>query len=126
MPLSGGTAIYVTDLILMLALGAWIAERLIRRDGPGERAPLPLALTWPFLALTVFVTLAIVQGHTRYGTGLFGQPVRLILYAGIAVALAGTAAPTLWRGITIVFYSGAVVQFLYALYYLAAGGSQTD
>lgn len=126
LPLGGGIAIYATDVILLLAVGAWIAERLTRRNRPGERAPLPLAISWPLLALTVFVILAVVQGHTRYGTGLFGQPVRLILYAGIAVALAGTAAPTLWRGITIVFYSGAVVQFLNALYHLAAGGSETD
>ncbi len=126
LPVGGGTAIYATDLILMLAVGAWIATRLTRHETTTDRPPLPLAVTWPLLGLAIFVMLAIVHGNERYGTGFFGQPIRIVIYAGIAVSLANATADALWRGITIVFYGGAVLQFLFALLNLATGGSQTD
>ena len=126
LPFSGGIAIYVTDIILLLAVGAWVAERLTKRERDTERYPIPLAITWPLLPFAAFVCLAIVRGNEQYGTGLFGQPVRLLLYALIGVAIVGTDARTVWRGITAVFYAGAIVEALLAAYYLAAGGSQTD
>ena len=85
----------------------------------------PLAISWPLLALAVFAMLGVVRGHERYDISLFGQPLRMIIYAGIAVALIGVDARSVWRGITTVFYAGAVVQFFYALYDLATGRSQT-
>ena len=126
LPLGGGAAIYCTDVILLLAIGGWAAERLTRGGERDPRQAVALAVTWPLPILAVFVTLAVVHGHNDYGLALFGQPVRLILYAGIAVALLGADARSVWRGITVVFYAGAVIQFFYALYYLATGGSQTD
>ncbi len=125
LPMGGGIAIYATDLILILAVGAWMAERLTGRERQRAPHPLPLVVTWPLLALAIITSLAVVRGHEQFGTTLFGQPVRLIIYAGIAAALTDATAPALWRGITIVFYAGAVVQFFYALFHLAFGGSQT-
>ena len=125
LPLPGGTALYATDVILLLAVAAWTAERLAGGDQERERRALPLVATWPLLLLTASVALAVARGNEHFGTGIFGQPARLILYAGIAAALTDATAPALWRGITIVFYSGAVVQFCYALFHLAFGGSQT-
>lgn len=126
LPLPGGTAVYATDVILLLAIGAWAADRLVNQQAPGARPAGPLATTWPLLALALFIGLAVLRGHDRYGQGLFGQPLRIVLYAGIAVALVGVDARTMWRGISAVFYAGAVAQFLYALFYMATGGSQTD
>lgn len=125
LPVGGGTALYPTDVILILAVGAWMAERLTGRERQRPPHRLPLVVTWPLLALAIVTALAVVRGHEQFGTTLFGQPVRLIIYAGIAAALTDATAAALWRGITIVFYLGAVVQFYYALYHLAFGGSQT-
>ena len=127
LPLPGGVAVYATDLILIVAIGSWLAERLVTRQRPaGTGMAIPAAFTWSVLALTVGVALAVVRGNEQYGTGLFGQPIRIVIYAAIAVALVDVTAAALWRGVTVVFYTGAVVSFLYALYYMATGGSQTQ
>lgn len=127
LPLPGGVAIFATDLILLVAIGSWLTERLVTRHrSGGAQMTIPHPFTWSVLALTVGVAFAVVRGNQHYGTGLFGQPIRIILYAAIAVALVDVTAPALWRGITIVFYAGAVAEFLWALYYLATGGSQTQ
>ncbi len=126
LPLPGGTVIFATDVVLVLAVGAWIAERLTGHDRERQPRALPLVITWPLLLLAIVVSLAVVRGHEEFGAALFGQPLRLVLYAGIAAALTDATAPALWRGITVVFYGGAIVQFGYALFHLAFGGSQTD
>ena len=73
LPFSGGIAIYVTDMILLLAVGAWIAERLTQRERDTERYPIPLAVTWPLLAFAAFIFLAVVRGNERYGTACSGS-----------------------------------------------------
>jgi O-antigen ligase len=127
LPVAGGTRIFPSDVLVLIALaGAAGAAMLPRRKGeerPRLRTPvLGIAL----LVLTVVVVLGAVKGHERYGAPLLGQPARLIIYAGIAVALIGVSAESAWRGITIIFYTGAVVQSLWALYYIATGTSQTE
>lgn len=123
--LPGGTKIFPTDVLLLLAIGAWLASRLskIEARDPVRFSPmfgLPLALVF------LTVTIGLFIGHERYGTPLIGQPLRLALYAGIALALTDVTPAAAWRAITIVFYSGAVVQSLWAVYYVATGTSQTS
>lgn len=125
LPLPGGTKIFPTDVLLLLAVGAWLASRLSRIEttNPVRLSPvfgLPLALVF------VTVTIAVLTGHERYGASIVGQPLRLALYAGIALALTDLTPAAAWRAVTIVFYSGAIVQSLWAVYYLATGTSQTE
>ncbi len=127
LPLGGSIAIYASDVILVLAVMTWAAAELIGGKADWFKTrPRPLTLGWPLAAFAVFVAYAIIQGNEHYGTTFFGQPVRLIVYAAIAVAVIDSTAADLWRGITFVFYAGALTELGWALFYLAAGGSQTD
>lgn len=125
LPLPGGTSIFPTDVLLLLTLGAWLASRL---SGVPRRhaARLSPAFGWPLILVAVTVMSGVVIGHERYGASIVAQPFRLVLYAGIALALTDVDAASAWRAITRVFYAGAVVQSLYAVYYLATGTSQTQ
>src|SRR5262245_50969694 len=113
LPGSGGTQVFATDLLVMIAIAGAVTAALLPKTGgnalPRLRTPV---LGLPLLALTVAVVLGAVKGHERYGASLVGEPSRLVLYAGIAFALVGVSAESAWRGITIVFYTGAVVQSL--------------
>jgi len=126
LPVSGGTAIFATDLLVMIAIGGAIVAALMPRPDaePRQRLRTPV-LGIVFLLFATTMLLGAVKGHERYGAPLIGQPARMILYAGIAFALVGLSAESAWRGITIIFYTGAVVQALWALYYIGTGTSQT-
>ena len=126
LPVPGGTQIFPSDVILFLAIAAWAADRLMKRERDASRPAGPLATSWPLLALAMCISLAVLRGHERYGQGLFGQPMRIVIYAAIAVALIGVEPRVLWRGITVVFYLGAVIQSGFALFFMATGQSQTD
>jgi hypothetical protein len=125
LPLPGGTKIFAPDVLLLLAVGAWIGSRLTRIP---PRHPVRLAsfFGWPLALVAITVTSGVLIGHERYGASIVGQPLRFVLYAGIAFALTDVSVAAAWRAITVVFYAGAVVQSLWAAYYLAAGGSQTQ
>jgi hypothetical protein len=124
LPLPGGTRIFPTDVLLLLAIGAWLASRL---SGIPVAHPVRLSpvFGWPLALLAVTVTAGVLVGNERYGASIVGQPMRLLLYAGIALALTDLTVAAAWRAITVVFYAGAVVQSLWAVYYLATGTSQT-
>ena len=124
-PLPGATQIYWSDVLVVLALGAWLVGRLTGRQALSLQRPNRL-LGVLLVPLAIAIALGVVRGSERYGASLIGQPFRIVLYAGIALALSGVTAERAWRAITIVFYAGAVVQTLWAGYYLATGGSQTD
>jgi hypothetical protein len=115
---------FPTDILLLLAIGAWLASRL---SGTEARHPVRLSPVWgwPIVLLAVAVISGIAIGNERYGASIVGQPLRFVLYAGIALALTDVSLPAAWRAITVVFYTGAVVQSVWAAYYLAAGTSQT-
>jgi hypothetical protein len=127
LPLPGGTAVFTADVLLLIAIaGALAAALMPRPEGePRQRLRTPV-LGLPLLAFTVVVVLGTVKGHERYGVALISQSTRLFLYAAIAVALVGLTPQHAWKGITIVFYAGAVVQSLWAAYYIATGTSQTS
>lgn len=124
LPLSGSIRVFLADVLVLLALGSWISSRLSRVQ---ERNPVRLSSVFrlPLLALIVTVGIGIVVGNVRYGTSVVGEPLRILLYAAIALALTDLEPRSAWRAVTTVFYAGAIVQALWAIYYLATGGSQT-
>lgn len=123
----GGANVRPQDLAVVLALGSYAFEALLAR-GRGEaprRVPLTPLLGWPLVAFATCIFVPLIRGHYSYGASFVGQPLRLIAYAGIVVALAGVTPQQLYRGLQVVFYSGAVVSILWAAYYIGVGGSQS-
>jgi hypothetical protein len=83
-------------------------------------------LGWPLLAFAVLLVPGIVRGHERYGVSLVSQPVRLVIYAGVALAMTEIRPAQAWRWITAGLYAGAVWEAILAAYYIATGKSQTS
>jgi len=127
LPLPGGTQIFASDVLVLLALGGALGAALLPRAGdePRSRNTTPV-LGIVLLAFAVTIILGVVKGHERYGAPFVGQPARMLVYAGIAFALVGLTAESAWRAITIIFYAGAVVQALWAVYFIGTGTSQTE
>lgn len=125
LPLPGGTKVFPTDILLILAIGAWLGSRLSRIPA---RNPVHLSRVfgWPLVLVAITIMSGVLIGHERYGTSIVGQPLRLVLYAGVALALTDVGVAAAWRAITVVFYGGAVIQSVWAVYYLATGTSQTQ
>jgi O-antigen ligase len=119
-PLATGTGITAPDLLVLLALGSWAAEALLRRDGT-PRWPRTPVLGPPFALFAVFLVVAIVRGQVAYGAPLLGQPLRFVLYAGIAAALAGLSARTIYGAVVAVFYLATLWKVTLALVYLTTG-----
>lgn len=123
--LTGGIALFASDLVVAFAVLAWLASRTL--------APVPLRpgtlaspmLGWPLLLLFAAFLPGILRGHERYGASIVGQPLRLVLYAAIAAALVDLRPRDVYRGIVVVFYAGAAWQAVLATYYLATGTTQT-
>ncbi len=126
LPLPGGIRVYPADVLVLLAVGAWLAARLTRPKDLVPRSLKTPVLGWPFLLLTIAILLGVVRGHERYGASLVAVPFRLLLYAGIAFAICDLTPRQAFRGIVIVFYAGTVFQFYKALYGFATGTSTTD
>jgi O-antigen ligase len=122
-----GPAIFLQDVILVLALVSWAVAALVaRRPEDSPRVPWTPVLGLPFVLFSAAIVIATMRGHYSYGASLFGQPLRLVLYAGIVVTLAGLTAQSLYRLLVPLFYTGTAVTTLIALYYIASGTSQTD
>jgi hypothetical protein len=102
----GGIGLYLSDLVVFLAACSWLANRAIgnRERAPGWRRTPVLEL--PYVLFAGAMLVAILRGHFDNGESLFGQPLRLVLYAAIGAALAGADAHRLYRGIVVVFSSG--------------------
>jgi hypothetical protein len=109
LPLPGGTSIYLTDVLVLLAIGAWLASRL---SGPEQiaRVRLSVVFTWPLALLTVAMLVGVFKGHERYGANIIGQPFRLVLYSGIALALTDATPASAWKAITRIFYADGVCE----------------
>lgn len=119
--------LYVADFLVALAFGAWLASAFVGlRTGRRPQWPNTPVLGWPLLLLAAAVVPGMVKGNEIYGTALFGQPLRLVVYAGIGAAVAGADPRRLYRGIVLVFYLGTVWMFANAVYHLASGTSQTE
>jgi O-antigen ligase len=119
--------LYPADFIVALALGSWLASALLHvSEGRRPAWPDTRALGWPLAAFAAAIIWATLRGHEAYGTSLIGQPVRLVIYAAMAGAVAGANPRIVYRGVVATFYIGTVWMFLNALYHLANGTSQTQ
>ena len=126
LPLGAPVEIYLTDVLVLLAIGSWVAAWLVN---PAASRPSTLRtrlLGWPLLLFGVALVIAVVRGHELYGTSLVSVPLRLLVYAGIAFALTDLEPRKAYRWLVILFYGGTVWQVLVALYGVATGTSATD
>jgi O-antigen ligase len=120
----GGLSVYPADILVLLAIGSWLVGRLVAGRGDGPRAPSTPMLGWPFALFSVAILTAVSRGHAAYGTSYFSTATKLVLYAGIAFAIADLEPRKVHRGLVVVFYVGTVWMTLNALYFLAVGRSQ--
>jgi hypothetical protein len=123
-PLPLVPGLYAADVIAMLALSSWVFARLLGGDKAG--GPRAAAVGWPFALFAVAVLQAVLRGHEHYGLDLVSQPLRLVLYASMALAVTDCDPRRLYRGVVAVFYIGTGWMLLNAAYHVATGTSQTD
>ena len=88
--------------------GSWAVAALVARErGDGATGA---AHAWSSAGRScssrAAIVIATLRGHYAYGATLFGQPLRLVLYAGIVVTLAGLTARQLYRLLLWLFYTG--------------------
>ena len=124
-PIIGGH-VFAADLIVLLALGAWVAAWLIAPGGHRPSWPKTRLLGWPLLIFAIFIGSGVVRGHQLWGESYVSQPVRFILYAGIAAAIVDLEPRQAWQGIVTVFYLAVVWNAVAAAYYIATGTVQQD
>jgi hypothetical protein len=124
LPLPGSTSIFIPDVLLILAVVLWVASRLLLGSSAGT---LPrTALLGPLLAVFgAALVPGIIRGHERYGASLVGQPLRLLLYAAIGLAMTELRPQQVYRAIVGLFYAGTALQAAFACWYLATGTSQS-
>jgi hypothetical protein len=127
LPLGIGTEIFPSDVVVVLAVAAWFVERGFRTEAkspalPSLRSP---ALGLPLLLFAVVIGESAVRGHNAYGASLVGRPLRMFLYAAIALAIVRVDTRRLYKAIVIAFYTATVWELLNAFYYMANGGSQS-
>jgi hypothetical protein len=104
-----GYLVYPSDVIVYLALGAWVASWLISTPAKRPAWPRSALLGWPLLFFAVFILIGLERGHVSYGTSYFGGPIRLVLYAAIAVAIDPGSPRATFAAITRIFYVGAII-----------------
>jgi hypothetical protein len=125
-PGTGGTQIYAADLLVALAFGGWLISRFIAgRDDRSQPWPRTVVLAWPLALLALTVAVGAFRGHDAWGASYLGEPMRLVIYAGVAGAIAGSKPDTLYRQLVAVFYIGTIWNTIVGLYHFAAGTSQT-
>ena len=107
-------------------MGSWAAAWLIAPGGKRPSLPKSPLLGWPLLVFAVFIGIGVVRGHERWGLSYLSQPVRFVIYAGIAFAIADMSVRQAWQAVVAVFYAGAVVNAVAAMYHLATGTVQQE
>jgi O-antigen ligase len=122
-----GPSVFPQDAIVVLALGAWAFDRLIYGPrGEALETRRTVIFGWPLVLFGLAIVVATLRGHYAYGATLFGQPLRLVLYAGILVALGGMTVQRLYVVLRTSLYLGTLVTMVWATYFIATGSSQTD
>jgi O-antigen ligase len=124
-PVVGGH-LWASDFLLALAVVSWAAAWLIAPRAHRPSWPKTPLIGWPLLVFAIFVGAGIVRGHERWGLSYFSQPLRFVFYAGIALAIADLTVRQAWQALVSVFYAGALVNAVAAVYYLATGTSQWE
>jgi O-antigen ligase len=123
----GSVNVFAADLVVVAAVAAWLSNRLLRGLPLTRARAHKTPVLGPALVLFGIVTFsAALRGHEEYGASLIGQPLRLLAYAAIAAVIVDLDAKKAWKGLTAVFYVGAVWEALNGIYYIATGTSQTD
>jgi hypothetical protein len=126
LPLPTPGQVYLADLIVILAIVAWVARRLTAPPEARPHGPTTPLIGPPLILFAVVMLSAALHGHYAYGANIIGQPVRLFAYALLVFALLDLDPRATYRVIVGVFYVGTVWMFLNAAHYLATGTSQTD
>ena len=122
----GGAGLFVSDLLIVGAVGGLLVEMLVQPSGLRPRLPRTAILGLPLLVLFLALMVGAVRGHERYGATLVGMPLRLAGYAAIAAALPGLTPARALRGITVVVYGGAIWLSGVAAFHIATGTSATS
>jgi hypothetical protein len=125
LPLPTGVVIYPSDVLVLLAVGSWVAAWLI---SPREARPSSLntrVLGWPLLLFGLALFAALIHGHLRYGTSIVSLSLRLLVYAGIAAAMTDLKPRDAYRALVFLFYAATVWQALVAAYDIATGTTST-
>lgn len=121
-----GIVVSVPDILVLLALSSWLTGVLVRpADEPIPRFRTPI-LGIPVLLLGIGIVQGLVRGHDQYGASLIGQPLRIALYAAIALAMTDLTADRALRAMTVILYVGTVWQTMLGLFFIATGRSQSD
>lgn len=123
LPLPGSVSIFMSDLLVLAAVALWAFERIWQKSVTRASSPL---LKWPLLLVGLSLIPGIVRGHERYGEGLVGQPVRLVLYAAIGLAVLSLRPRDVYWGLVAVLYAGTTWQLALGGYSLATGVAQTS
>jgi O-antigen ligase len=118
--------VWASDLVLFAVLLTWAAAWLIRPGGRRPTWPKAPILSWPLLLFAAFVAVGVVRGHELWGLGYLSQPVRFVIYALIAFAVSDLTPRQAWQVLVAVFYLGAVVNAIAAVYYLGTGTVQQE
>jgi O-antigen ligase len=121
-----GGHVWASDLVLFAVLIAWAAAWVIRPGGRRPTWPKAPILTLPLFLFAVFVAIGVVRGHELWGLGYLSQPVRFAMYALIAFAVSDLTPRQAWQVLVAVFYLGAIVNAVAAVYYLATGTVQQE
>jgi O-antigen ligase len=122
----GSAHIYASDIIVVVALVAWVAGRLAAPDATAAPTRPRLPFRFSFALFTLVIVADAVRGHHHYGASLVGEPMRLAAYALLAFAISDLTPGKAYRGLVAVFYGGAFWSLLEAMYYIATGTSQTN
>ncbi len=122
----GPVNLWLSDIIIAIAVAGWLADWLSRPTERRPRLPRAAVLGVPLLLLAIALLIGAERGNERYGASLIGMPLRLVLYAVIATAMTNVTPRQALRGLTVVFYTGALFQAGVAAYHIATGTSATD
>jgi hypothetical protein len=126
LPLHVGMQVYLSDILVLLAVASWVAAWLTSPEPARPSWPEARFLGWPLILFGVILLTALVRGHERYGENLFGPPLRLLAYAGIAFAVSDLKPRDAYRWLVGLFYAGTVWQVLVAIYGYATGTTVTN
>ena len=125
LPLPLPFELYLSDVLVALAVGSWVGARLINRQTAGLSVLRTRVLGWPLLLFGVILFIAVLRGHTLYGASLVSLPLRFFLYGGIAFALTDLQPRKAYRSLVIVLYGGTIWQVVVGLHDLATGTAAT-
>jgi carbohydrate binding protein with CBM4/9 domain len=125
LPIPGSTAIFIPDVVLGLVVAQFVVLRAFGGSSAGV-LPRTRLVGLPLALFALALVPGILRGHERYGASLVGQPLRLVLYAAVLLAMTKLRPRNAYRAIVALFYGGAVLQAAFACWYLATGTSQSN